>query len=38
MDKQQIVESILKTVELEVNEWLDEKDLIEDPISQENHM
>lgn len=38
MDKQQFVKSILKTVEQEVNEWFDEKDLIKDPIEYERRL
>lgn len=38
MDKQQIVKSILKTVELEVNEWLDEQDSIKDPFEYEQRL
>lgn len=38
MDKQLIMESILKTVRQEVTEWLDEQDSITDPFEYEKNL
>ncbi len=38
MDKQIIMESILKTVKKEITEWLDEHDSITDPFEYEKNL
>lgn len=38
MDKEIILESILKTVKLEISEWLEEQKAIHDPIEYEKKL
>lgn len=38
MDKQQIIESIQKTVNQEIEEWVNEESTIKDPIQYESRL